>query len=497
MQNKISLIGPEAGDKIVAGANYYADALKMTIGPYGFNAALEKGDKITNDGATIGKELFRKDEFEQRGLHIARKASIKTAEEVGDGSSSTPALMQATLKEIIRQVGDGSTLVSKKKHSEVISQLNKETEEIVQKLRDMSEPITSREGLVASAKVSAEDDELAELIGGTQWDMGKDGIILAEISHDTKCSIERMSGIRLDNGFGATSLVNNLEKQTLETEKAKIIVSNYTVNTMNMFRHILEPLIKSGTTRFVIVGSSFSENAIKDCKENYKLGVELYPINAPFKFQDDYMGDLAATTGATYLNKNEISVEEANEECVGDIDKLVASRTYAIFAGHNKEGVDKRLIELRKKEEGELVTFNKNIITSRIAQLQGGFAILKIGSLLDSTLTYKKDKADDAVMAVRGALQEGVVPGAGLAFKMISESLPDTYILKRPLLAIYNQIKGSAPNDFVIEPWVKDPVKVLRVALSNAVETAGILSTIRIVAVNERIKPKVEDAEFD
>lgn len=492
---KIARRGDDARKKLIKGADFAADCVKDTLGPYGRNWVFEKGRRVTNDGVSVARELELKDETEQLGLTMIREAAIKTNDMAGDGTTTAMTLAQAILKEASRFLGDDTRGISAKKTPiEIIRQVEKEKNEIIERLQEMSERIETRDDLIKSAKVSVEDDELAEMIGGTQWDLGRDGIILAEETAERTSSVEKIKGLRIDNGLGTSIVMNNQEKQALELSDTHVVLTNHIIKDFKPLKNLLDNLVKTGVTNLVIVARAFTPEAIQLCMENiHRGGLKIYPINAPYTDQAEIMKDLAAVLGGTFFHDEERNLEDMNVSDVGYADRVFARRYDAIFTGKDnektQERVDARVKELTKKISGEQSEFEKKNLERRVAQLTNGFALVKIGALSDTERKYKKDKAEDAVHAVRAAFQEGVVPGAGIAFKDISDQLPDTYILKRPLLSIYEQIVATAPKDFVIEDWVKDPVKVLRVALDNACSVAVTLATAAGSVATERDKP--------
>lgn len=485
--NKISLVGLKSRDKVIKGVEYVAEAVKSTIGPFGMNALLEKGGRITNDGVTIARELCGaiEDEYERLGANIAQQGSSKTNDQVGDATSTCWALKQAILKEIIKYLPNDRTLLGKKKPSEVLKLLSLGKEEVIEKLNKMAIKVKDEKTLIESAKVSVEDEDLAMLIGHVQWQLGPDGYILAEETAEPTSSIEMVKGIRIDNGFGASFMINNFEKQTLELDECAVILTNYTIPNISVIKDLLDTILKTGQRKIVIVARGFTPEAIKECAENHKTGVFLYPINAPYTDQAEIMRDLASVLGGTYIDSEEMRLEDAGIQDVGSIKKLVARRYDAIFTGFDhgdisKLRIIKRIDQLEKKLDGEVSDFEQRNLQSRISQLNNGFAILKVGAKTVSRRQYLKDKADDAVNAVRHALRGGTVAGAGLAFKEISDALPEGHILKKPLLCINDQIMDSAPEGFVVEDWVRDPLIVLTTALENACDVAGTLATVNI-----------------
>lgn len=491
---KVVLIGSAARDKLIAGANFLADAVKMTLGPFGANAAIEKGNRVTNDGVTIAREIELKDEIENRGVTILREAAIKTNEQAGDGTTTAITLAQAILQEATKILANSKTFVGRKTPAEVIRIIDTECKEVIARLDKMAVPINSREDLVNSAKVSVEDEELAELIGNAQWEVGKMGRLVAEETIEFKSSVEKIHGIRIDNGVSTTILMNNPEKQTLEVENVRTILTNHTLLDLKPVATILDQLSKQGVRNIVVVARAFSRDAILACHANCEKGFNIYPMNAPYTDQNEIFKDLEAVLGGRYINQEEGELTDMMISDIGSAKKIIGERFNAIFTGENNdkstERIAKRVIELKKKLSGNISLFEKNLLEERIAQLDNGFALVKIGATSDAERKWKKDKAEDAVNAVRAAFQEGTVAGGGLAFKEISESLPDTYILKRPLTSIYQQIISNAPSDFKIEDWVRDPVVVLKTALKNACSVAGTFATSGIAIATERPKPR-------
>lgn len=480
---KVILIGTDARNKLIEGVDFLAKAVKSTMGPFGQNFLLEKKNRVTNDGVTVARAMEHPEEIPNRGLIAAREAAVKTVDEVGDGTSTAIALTHAILKEAIRYLGDEKKqLIAKKTPIEVVRQIEEERVLVTEKLVAMAKPIKTREALIKSALVSVEDEELAELIGGAQFDLGPEGILIAEETAEKTSSVERVHGLRIDNGFGTSVLINNEEKQQLEVDDTRVILTNYTLQDLKPLQNIIDQLVKTGTRTITIVARAFTSECIQVCLKNINGGaVKIYPINAPYTDQNEVMKDLAAVLGGKYIFDEEMSLDDVQLSDVGFAERLVARRYDAVITGKNSPvtqvRVDTRIDELTKKISGEVSEFEKKNIESRIAQLKNGFALIKVGATSETERGYKKDKADDAVNAVKAAYQEGVVPGAGLAFKKIAEELPDTAILKRPLMSIYEHITYTAPKDFEIPDWVKDPVKVLRVALEKACSVASVLAT--------------------
>jgi chaperonin GroEL len=411
---------------------------------------------------------------------------------VGDATTSSVALAQSILKEALRFLPTETSFGSKKSPVEVKNIINKEKDDVIEKLSKLVKNIESEEELINSARVSVEDEELAQLIGKAQWELGPDGMIIAEETPELESSIQKIKGVRIDNGFGTSVIMNNLEKQTLEADNCSIILTNHILDNFKGLEPVINQLINANRKDIVIVARAFSSEAIKLCLDNIKNGLRIYPINAPFTNQGEMMRDLAAVTGTRYIDTEEALLEDLNITDIGMVSKIIARRYDAIIAGlDNKETIERveaRVNRLKEELKGEVSEFAKKALESRISQLTNGFAILKVGATSDIDRKYKKDKADDAVNAVRLALKGGTVKGAGLAFKDIAEEMPDTSLLKRPLQVINQLIMQSAPEGFIVEEWVRDPFLVLKAALTNACSVAGTFATTGIIITSENPK---------
>lgn len=492
MSTKISITGIAARDKALKGANYVADAVKSTLGPFGLNGMLEKENTITNDGFKLSSALAGtiKDEFERRGAIIFHETSSKTNDEVGDATTTSEVLGQAIIKEAIRYLPSANTIAGKKTPSELRKMIKNSLNEVNKILESKIKNVENEQELINSALVSVEDEELADLIGKTQWKLGADGVIIAEATTEKESSIQVVKGVRIDNGFGASFMINNQEKQTLEVNEASVIMTNYTLSDFTPLQSILDQIVKMGKRDIIIIARGFTSECIKLCAENHKVGIRVYPINAPYTDQAEIMRDLASVLGGRYIDQEEGSLDDLQLSDVGFAEKLIARRYDAIITGKEDGNyrVPKRIEMLRKALSGEASEFQKKNLEARISQLMHGFAVLKVGSTSDADRKYKKDKADDAVNAVRLALKGGTIRGAGIALKEISETLSDDNILKRPLTSIFDQIMSSAPEGWEVEEWVRDPFLVIKCALKNACDTAMIFSTTNIIITSENPK---------
>ena len=482
MIRRIIKSGVEGRTALAEGARKIAEAVSGTVGPFGQNWFLDKGgNKITNDGVSIAREFQLPDEVENRGAAAIREAAVKTVEEVGDGTSTAILLAYAIYQEAARLLPRELVIGSKKTGAQIRKQIEDERLIVNEKLLAMATPIETEAQLIDAATVSTEDRTLGELIGKAQWELGKDGYLLAEETAERVSSVERVKGIRIDNGYGTSMAVNNIEKQTLELKDIPVLLTSYTIKDFGVLAKPFDSFLKTGQKEIVVIARAWTEEAINLCQQNHKNGFKIYPMNAPYIDMQQRFLDIAAVTGAVFYDSENSDMRDIDIAGFGFIKKLVAGRFDAIITGKDDEytklKISERVGDLAVKMTGSQSDHEKKQLAERIAQLKDGFGIIKIGSPSDIERERLFDKAEDAVHSVRVAFQEGTVPGAGLAFKQIAEELPTDALLRKPLLALNEQIMSTAPDGFVVEPWVRDPVKVLRVALEKACAAASAFAT--------------------
>lgn len=489
--DKVVRTGEEARKSVLKGVKTLSDAVSRTLGPYGENGILEKGVRITNDGISIAREIQLHDEIEDLALRKAREASVRANEQAGDGSTTTILLTHKILEAVSHETGSGP--FQKRPTADVIRDVSREKDVVIEALREAATPITTKEELVRSAVVSLEDEELGELIGSAQWELGPDGVLIADKSNDTKTTIERVSGIRIDNGLGAMQVVNRPETESLEVKDIPVILTTHIIQTLDPFlESIVKPLQAKGIRKLVIVARAFSEPAILELQQALKSGFPIYPINAPYVNMREVMKDLEAVLGGRFIDHEGDTLDNYHFSDLSHAVSISAKRWEAVFAGNGDTG--KRVATLDETLKGQISAFEKKAIETRRAQLKNGFGIVKVGAVSDTERDRVFDKVEDAVNAVKAAFQEGTVKGAGLAFKDIAE-LEGINLLKQPLLAVHEQIRSNAPSDFEVPEWVRDPVKVLRIALEQAVSVAGDLATVGVAINSKWIRDEKNEVE--
>lgn len=506
-KKKIVLIGPKAKAAAFAGVKYLASAVKLTMGPFGRNfASGVRGGPIaiSNDGVSLAKEMVgtARNEFEEIGLRAALEAAIKTNDVAGDGTTSAVVLTEA----ILEATGFDKDAVGGKSAVAIAEQIRTESEVVVAKLKAMATPIRDREHMIAVAKVSVENDALAELIGGMQWDLTSDGVIVVEEHNKSHDEVEMVNGVRWDNGFSSSRFITNQEKQSLELVKVHVVVTDKVFNSASelvKLKHLWDKLMNQGSTALVIIGRAFDETAINFCVKNLQLIAEgkgtyaIWPVNAPYTDQENIMEDIAAVLGGKFIKSAGRNMETVMEGDVGYASNLTIKRYEGSVTGltrgqdeHVDKLVAKRLEDIEEKLKGEVSPFEKRMLVARKAQLTTGTAIIKIGAETEQERRYKKDKADDAVNAVKAAIQEGVVPGGGMALRFIGFEMGADSLIGQALNAPYRQIMANAPKEFVVEDYIQDPLKVVRTAFEKASSIARSLSTTEVLVAWQEEKPQ-------
>lgn len=486
MPSNKHIIGIKARDLAFKGADDVARGVKNSMGPHGSNHLTQKGNTTTNDGYKISMFLSDsvENEFERRGALFQHAGASKVNDIVGDTTSGYFSLAEGIRKSLIPYLPTEMVPIAKKPISELRKILDRELEEVLSLLQKDIKKVSSREELVKSALVSVEDETLAEMIGGTQWDMVQEvgvGRIMVEETAEYGSTIEKINGVRIDNGFGTSYLINNPEKEALEIFDASVILTNHVIETFEPLKDLIFSLVRSGKRTIAVFAKAFTQGAMMEVSQWQQKGVGIFPMNAPYTNQGQVMLDLEAITGAKYVSDETKPLNEIRMSDVGLSKSIFAKRDQAFITGSKLgevERVKERLATIEKDLKASNSEFYKKTLQDRISMLKGGFAILHVGSTTPEDRKRKKDKCDDAVNAVALAMQGGTVRGAGLAFKQIADGLSDDYILKNALYSIYEEIMAKAPEGFVIEDWVRDPYLSLKCALEVAIENSLNLANI-------------------
>ena len=505
MSTQKYLAGVKARDAYFKGADTVAQAVIDSIGPFGLNLATEKGKKTTNDGKLISQSISvaLQDEFERQGALMQHEACDRTNDEVADATSTTIALTTGIRKELKdKYLVTEKRFVAVKSPATLAQQIDKEYDYVIGELEKQVTPITTKEQLIKSALVSVEDEKLATLIGETQWELGETGRLLPEEVNETECSIEKIDGILLDNGFASSLNINNPKDQSLTLENGYIFLTNHQVREEHIadengaIRKLIVSMTQFGMNNLVIMSQAFTDKALELLSNiTNNTPFKVYGVNAPYVNQGQMLLDIESVVGGRAILQDNGSIEDVKVENLGSFSKMKMRIMGGVIAGNeaNKDKKEARVAKLKEELEGEQSFFAKRQLEARIAALDGKLAFLKIGAYVKSDRERLKDKADDAVVSVRMAWKGGTVKGAGQAFHEIAEKMDENAILKKALSTVYFQIKKTAPEGFVVEEWVRDPFLTLKTALKNACECAKSMARIHGSVVTKDLKPKDQE----
>ena len=508
----------EARGKLISGITKMSKAVKSTLGPMGNTVLIESsnhthGITVTKDGVTVAKSIQLLDPVENLAVQMMREAASRTAANAGDGTTTAIVLTEALVR-----LGIDELDYSENK-TQILRELVSETHNIIKNLKSRSRSV-SKKKLLDVATISANNDQVVgQIIADTYNAVGKNGIVTVEKSQGSDTSFETTKGLKVDRGYSSPLFINNQKKDECIMEDVHILVSDAEINNILVIENILKPIINEGKKLLIV--APCSQNVINTLAANVmKNSLKLCAIIPPsFGYkQHELMQDIALSVGATYFSQNtgdDLSLMKFED--LGRAKKIIIGKDSSIILkddSHvNEKLIDERVSELRSAHSITVKKADKDFILSRIASLTGGIGVIYVGGNTDLEQKELYDRVDDAVCAVRSALEEGILPGAGLALyqegllllnsrnsaKKIAKAILGGALLE-PLKQIqlnagienkivYNEknigldVKTGKEGD-LIEMGIIDPMKVTKQALQNAVSVAvTILSTDAIVTM--------------
>lgn len=521
MAKKI-VFSEEARQALKQGVDKLANAVKVTLGPKGSNVILDKGygtPSITNDGVTIAKEIELPDRLENIGASLVKEVAIKTNDVAGDGTTTATVLAQAIIGEGFKNVTAGASPVVLKRG------LNKGAEAVIKALHKLAKPISKKEEIAQVATISAQDPEVGDLIAEIIEKVGKDGVITVEDAQTVGLSKEIVQGLEFDRGYVSQYMITNPERMESIYEKAKILITDQKISSVADILPTLEILAKSGSKELVIIAEDVDGEALATLIVNKLRGIfSTLAIKAP-GFGDrkkEILEDIAIVTGGTVISEEKgLKLDKVELKMLGSAEKIVSTKDNTTIVGGKgkKTDVEQRVNQIKKQIELSKSNFDKEKLTERLAKLSGGVAVIKVGAATEVEQKEKKDRIEDAVAATKAAVEEGIVPGGGVALvrmiveldklKVDGEERVGVDILKRALEEPLRQIaqnagydspvviaevkKGSGAYGFnaatgeyedLVKAGVIDPTKVTRSALQNAVSIASMFLTTESVVVD-------------
>ena len=514
------------------GVDKVANAVRVTIGPKGRNAVIDKGygtPMITNDGVSIAKEISLKDKVENMGAEIVKEVASKTNDIAGDGTTTAVVLTQALVAEGFKKTTLGVNSVGIRLGIEAAAR------EVVAALRTLAKPIKSKQETKQVATISAESDEFGEIIADAIDKVGKDGVVTVEESQSFTVESELVEGMQFDKGYASPYMITDADRMEADYEDALILITDKKISSIKDILPLLEKLATSGKKELVIIAEEVDGEAMATLVVNKIRGIfSTLAIKAP-GFGDrrkEMLEDIAVLTGGRVISEEVgLKLENADLAMLGRARKVVATKdATTIVGGKGKKGeIEARVAQIKKQIEKSDSQYDKDKLKERLGKLAGGVAVIKVGAATESEMKYKKLKIEDAVEATKAAIEEGIVAGGGTALlragalvakKEIKPTSPDiahefavgVEILLKALEAPLKQIainagkddgsvivdrvkqsKGNQGYDAVADKLVEDmfasgiidPVKVTRTGLERAASAAAILLTTEVAIADE------------
>jgi chaperonin GroEL len=521
----------EARNKMKKGVDTLANAVKVTLGPKGRNVVLEKkfgAPSITKDGVTVAKEIELEDPIENMGAQMVKEVASKTADIAGDGTTTATVLAQSIISEGLKNVAAGANPMDLKRG------IDKAVDKVVESLSAQSQTIGNDSRKIEQvASVSANNDSnIGKLIAQAFGKVGKEGVITVEEAKGTDTTVEVVEGMQFDRGYISPYFVTNSEKMEAELQNPYILIYDKKISAMKDILHILEKVAQGGRP-LLIIAEDLEGEALATLVVNKLRGtIKVAAVKAP-GFGDrrkEMLQDIAILTKGIVISEEQgYKLEGADLSYLGSAASVTIDKDNTTVVGGKgkKEDITARVNQIKAQIETTTSDYDKEKLQERLAKLSGGVAVLYIGAATEMEMKEKKDRVDDALHATRAAVEEGIVPGGGIAYIRAIESLEKLKganedettgiaIVKRALEEPLRQIvansgvegsivvqkvkEGKADFGFnarteqyenLLKAGVIDPTKVTRIALENAASIAGMLLTTECVIAD---KPKKEEA---
>ncbi|MDX5363320.1 MAG: chaperonin GroEL [Pseudazoarcus pumilus] len=530
MTAKIVQFHEDARERIVRGVNTLANAVKVTLGPKGRNVVLERSfgaPLITKDGVSVAKEIELKDKFENMGAQMVKQVASKTADVAGDGTTTATVLAQAIVQEGMKYVAAGMNPMDLKRG------IDKAVAAVVDELAKISKPCDTRKAIAQVASISANSDEsIGQIIADAMDKVGKEGVITVEDGKSLNNELDVVEGMQFDRGYLSPYFINNPDKQVAQLDEPLILLHDKKISSIRDLLPVLEEVAKAGKP-LLIVAEDIDGEALATLVVNAMRGVlKVAAVKAP-GFGDRrkaMLEDIAILTGATVISEE--TGRQLDKATLADLGRakrveIHKDSTTIIDGAGEDERIKARVATIRKQIEDATSDYDREKLQERVAKLAGGVAVIKVGAATEVEMKEKKDRVDDALHATRAAVEEGIVPGGGVALlraRAAVKSLKganhdqDAGIkivlraIEEPLRAIaanagdepsvviakveegrdnhgYNAATGEYGD--LVEIGVIDPTKVTRTALQNAASVAGLILTTD-ASVAEAPKEKAE-----
>lgn len=502
--------------RIVKGVNVLADAVKVTLGPKGRNVVIERSfgaPTITKDGVSVAKEIELKDRFENMGAQMVKQVASKTADIAGDGTTTATVLAQAIVQEGMKHVAAGMNPMDLKRG------IDKAVAAVLDELRNLSKPISTNREIAQVGSISANSDEaIGKIIAEAMEKVGKEGVITVEDGKSLDNELDVVEGMQFDRGYVSPYFINDPEKQAAYLDDALILLHDKKISNIRDLLPILEAASKAGKP-LLIVAEDVESEALATLVVNAMRGIlKVAAVKAP-GFGDRrkaMLEDIAVLTGATVISEETgKQLQKATLEDLGRAKRVEVRKddTIIIDGAGDQASIDARVKSIRVQIDEATSDYDREKLQERVAKLAGGVAVIKVGAATEVEMKEKKDRVDDALHATRAAVEEGIVPGGGVALLRARSAVLNLkgansdqdagirivqHALEAPLRAIvanageepsvviakvsegkgnygYNAATGEYGD--LVEAGVVDPTKVTRTALQNAASVAGLILT--------------------
>ena len=520
------LFNIDARDQLKKGIDTLANAEKVTLGPKGRNVIIEKkfgAPHITKDGVTVAKEVELADAYQNTGAQLVKEVASKTGDDAGDGTTTATVLAQAIVAEGLKNVTAGASPMDIKRG------IDKAVAKVVDSIKGQAETVGDNYDKIEQvASVSANNDPvIGKLIADAMRKVSKDGVITIEEAKGTDTTIGVVEGMQFDRGYLSAYFVTNTEKMECEMEKPYILIYDKKISNLKDFLPILEPAVQTGRPLLVIAEDVDSEALTTLVVNRLRSQLKICAVKAP-GFGDrrkEMLEDIAVLTGGVVISEEKgLKLEQATIEMLGTADKVTVSKdnTTIVNGAGDKENIKERCEQIKAQIVATKSDYDKEKLQERLAKLSGGVAVLYVGAASEVEMKEKKDRVDDALRATRAAIEEGIVPGGGVAYIRALDALEGFKgdnvdettgidIIKRAIEEPLRQIVANAGKEGAVvvqkvregkadfgynartdvyenlhAAGVVDPAKVTRVALENAASIAGMFLTTECVIVEKK-----------
>ena len=520
------LFNIDARDQLKKGVDALANAVKVTLGPKGRNVIIEKkfgAPHITKDGVTVAKEIELADAYQNTGAQLVKEVASKTGDDAGDGTTTATVLAQAIVAEGLKNVTAGASPMDIKRG------IDKAVAKVVESIKNQAETVGDNYDKIEQvATVSANNDPvIGKLIADAMRKVSKDGVITIEEAKGTDTTIGVVEGMQLDRGYLSAYFVTNTEKMECEMEKPYILIYDKKISNLKDFLPILEPAVQTGRPLLVIAEDVDSEALTTLVVNRLRSQLKICAVKAP-GFGDrrkEMLEDIAILTGGVVISEEKgLKLEQATIEMLGTADKVTVSKdnTTIVNGAGDKANIKERCEQIKAQIASTKSDYDREKLQERLAKLSGGVAVLYVGAASEVEMKEKKDRVDDALRATRAAIEEGIIPGGGVAYIRAIESLEGLTgdnadettgigIIKRAIEEPLREIVANAGKEGAVvvqkvregkgdfgynartdvyenlhAAGVVDPAKVARVALENAASIAGMFLTTECVIVEKK-----------